>query len=51
MSAVLANEEEALATWKKEKIITSEPYIIAWRLLSAFLLLFLFFVIVEKHIW
>jgi hypothetical protein len=30
MSAVLANEE-ALAIWKKEKII-SEPYIIAWRL-------------------
>jgi hypothetical protein len=49
MYAVLANE--VLATWKNEKII-SEPCIIAWQLeCPPSSSSFLFFAIVEKHIW
>jgi hypothetical protein len=50
MSAVLASEE-ALAIWKKEKIIVSEPCIIAWRLECPTSFSFLIFAIVDKHTW
>jgi hypothetical protein len=50
MSAVLANEE-ALAIWKKEKIIISEPCIIAWRLECPSSSSFFDFLLLLKSIW